>query len=212
MRLGVMAAAAMLVACVSNSVGTSDAKAGTEEAPALEAGQKEAVFAGGCFWCMEKPFDVVDGVISTTSGYTAGPEKAPSYDQVSSKQTGHTEAIRVVYDPEKVTYDRLLEVFWHNIDPTQANGQFCDRGKQYRTGVYTNDAGEKAKAEATKAKVAEELGKPVVTEIEPLGAFWVAEAYHQDFYEKNPMHYTRYRTGCGRDRRLAELWGEQAGH
>ena len=185
---------------------------GTEAAPLLEAGQAEAIFAGGCFWCMEKPFDKLPGVISTTSGYTGGAELHPTYKDVSYHRTSHYEAIRVVYDPAEVSYDRLLEVFWHNVDPTQADGQFCDRGDQYRTGIFTSDPAEIASAEASRKAAAEELGKPIVTEILPAATFWVAEAYHQDFYQTNPIRYNSYRNGCGRDRRLQQLWGEKAGH
>lgn len=198
---------AVIVGC-----GSPTAQAGTDPAPPLEPGQREAIFAGGCFWCMEKPFDKIEGVISTTSGYTGGPEQAPTYEDVGHHRTGHYEALRVVYDPGQVTYARLLEVFWHNVDPTQADGQFCDRGNQYRTGIFTSDPEEKKLAEASKAEIAAELPAPIVTEILPAAVFWVAEAYHQDFYKKNPAHYNRYRTGCGRDARLRQLWGDKAGH
>jgi peptide-methionine (S)-S-oxide reductase len=193
--------------------GTPDsASAGTIAAPPLAAGQAEAVFAGGCFWCMEKPFDVVDGVISTTSGYTGGAELAPTYEEVSYHRTSHYEAIRVVYDPAKVTYDALLQVFWHNVDPTRDDGQFCDRGEQYRTAIFTSDPAEVAAAEASRTAAAAQLGQTVLTPVLPAATFWEAEDYHQDFYKKNPTHYARYRLGCGRDRRLAELWGASAGH
>lgn len=188
------------------------ALAGTSEAPPLAEGQAEAIFAGGCFWCMEKPFDILDGVVSTTSGYTGGSEQSPTYQQVSYHQTSHYEAIRVVYDPKKVDYERLLEVFWHNVDPTDPRGQFCDKGDQYRTGIFTSDKKELKQAEASKKDAGKELGKRIVTEILPKATFWVAEDYHQDFYKKSPGHYTRYRTGCGRDARLRELWGDKAGH
>ena len=194
------------------SSAVESALAGTSEAPTLEEGQAEAIFAGGCFWCMEKPFDLLDGVIRTTSGYTGGPEKNPTYEQVSTHRTHHYEATRVVYDPTKVDYDRLLEVFWHNVDPTDARGQFCDKGDQYRTGIFTSDPKEVKKAKASQKKVSKELGRSIVTEVLPQQAFWVAEAYHQDFYKKNPGHYQRYRRGCGRDARLKQLWGDKAGH
>ncbi len=181
-----------------------------QPAPAPADGQAVAVFAGGCFWCMESPFDHVDGVIATTSGYTGGPELAPSYEQVSSHATGHAEALRVLYDPAVVSYARLLDVYWHNVDPTQADGQFCDHGHQYRTAVFTDDDAERALFEASKAAVQARLGVPVVTELSPAAPFWPAEDYHQDFYAKNPDHYHRYRTGCGRDRRLKQLWGDAA--
>lgn len=187
-------------------------KVGTQAAPPVEKGQAEAVFAGGCFWCMEKPFDKVPGVISTTSGYTGGEPDHPTYMQVASKQTTHFEAIRIVYNPDAVSYERLLEVFWHNIDPTQDNGQFCDKGPQYRSAIFTNDKAEQAAAKASKQSVGAELGQPIVTEILPAATFWEAEEYHQDFYTKEPVRYSSYRTGCGRDRRLTQLWGDKAGH
>jgi peptide-methionine (S)-S-oxide reductase len=185
---------------------------GTVAAAPVEAGQAEAVFAGGCFWCIEKPFDEVEGVVSTTSGYTGGPELNPTYEDVGYHRTGHIEALRVVYDPSEVSYAELLQVFWHNIDPGNAGGQFCDRGEQYRTAVFTSEPSEIAEVERTRDQVAEQLGVTVDTRILPAQVFWVAEDYHQDFYLKNPTHYSRYRTGCGRDARLQELWGEQAGH
>ncbi|RME25129.1 MAG: peptide-methionine (S)-S-oxide reductase [Deltaproteobacteria bacterium] len=181
-----------------------------QPAPPPGAGQAVAIFAGGCFWCMEAPFDRVDGVIATTSGYTGGPEVAPTYRQVSSHATGHAEAVRVLYDPGRVSYARLLDVFWHNIDPTQAEGQFCDHGHQYRTAVFTDDPAERALFEASKAAVEARLGTAVATELAPAAPFWPAEDYHQDYSARNPDHYHRYRAGCGRDRRLQELWGEAA--
>ena len=184
----------------------------TVAAPAPGPGQRVAVFAGGCFWCMEKPFDTLPGVISTTSGYAGGAPDGPSYKEVSSGATTHIEAIHVLYDPAMVSYERLLEVFWHNIDPTQDDGQFCDRGRQYRTAIFTSDPAERAAAEASKAKVAARLGAPVVTELRPAAPFWIAEEYHQDFYTKDPGRYKSYRAGCGRDRRLEQLWGPDAGH
>ena len=173
---------------------------------------KTALFAGGCFWCMEKPFEILPGVLSVTSGYTGGEIEGPSYAQVSSHATKHREAIRVVYDPGRIGYERLLEVYWHNIDPTQADGQFCDRGHQYTSAVYVRTPEERAAATASKEAVQAALGKTVVTEILDASTFWVAEGYHQDFYKTNPARYHSYRTGCGRDARLTELWGSQAGH
>ncbi len=161
---------------------------------------------------MEGPFDKVQGVLSTSSGYTGGPEAGASYKQVSAGKTGHYEALRVVYDPSKVSYGDLLQTFWHNIDPTQSNGQFCDRGQQYRSAIFSSVSTEVALAEQSKVKVAAELGQQVVTEILSAAPFWLAEEYHQDFYKKNPSHYTRYRKGCGRDRRLQELWGSSTTH
>jgi len=172
-----------------------------------------ATFAGGCFWCMEGPFDVLDGVISTTSGYTGGHQKNPTYHEVSSGGTGHAEAIRIVYDPTKISYAELLEVFWHNIDPTAKDRQFCDRGTQYRSGIFYLDEEQKRLAEESKQKILDTTDiRPIVTEITPASEFYPAEDYHQDFYEKNPARYKSYRYGCGRDRRLKDLWGESAGH
>lgn len=180
----------------------------------VPAGMAVATFAGGCFWCMEKPFDVVEGVVSTTSGYIGGHKDNPTYKEVSRGVTGHTEAVQIVFDPKKVGYDKLLQVFWHNIDPTVPNRQFCDSGTQYRSGVFFHDDVQKALALKSKADI--EAGKtlkaPIVTEITSASTFYPAEDYHQDFYKKSPDHYTRYRKGCGRDRRLEELWGASAGH
>jgi peptide-methionine (S)-S-oxide reductase len=187
------------------------ADAPTVRAAPLVAGQAEAIIAGGCFWCMEGPFDKVPGVLQTLSGYTGGPEEGATYKQVSSGQTGHYEALRVVYDPAQVSFAQLLEIFWRNIDPTQSDGQFCDRGKQYRSAVFATDPAEIASAEASRAAAVAKLGQPIVTQILPKADFWLAEEVHQDFYTKNPGHYLRYRMGCGRDRRLMELWG-QPGH
>ena len=165
----------------------------------------KATFAGGCFWCMEPPFDALDGVVSTTSGYTGGHTANPTYEQVSAGKTGHTEAVEIVYDPRKVTYARLLEVFWRNIDPLTANAQFCDAGSQYRAGIFVHDA-----TEASKEAAAQRLQKPIVTEITAASQFWPAEEYHQDYYKKNPIRYKFYRTSCGRDRRLEAIWGPDA--
>ena len=166
-----------------------------------------AIFAGGCFWCMEPPFDALDGVVSTTSGYTGGQTKNPTYEQVSEGRTGHTEAIRVVYDPKKIGYDRLLEVFWRNIDPLDGGGQFCDRGPQYRSGIFVQSEDERKLATASKEKIASRLSRPVLTEISAAGPFYEAEGYHQDYYKKNPVRYKMYKWNCGRDQRLEKLWG-----
>jgi peptide-methionine (S)-S-oxide reductase len=170
----------------------------------------KATFAGGCFWCMEPPFDKLDGVISTTSGYTGGKKDNPTYEEVSAGVTGHTEAVEIVYDPARVSYDKLLEVFWHNIDPTTANRQFCDVGTQYRTGVFYHDDEQKRLAEESKKRIetSGQLSTAIVTEITPATKFYAAEEYHQDYYRKNPIRYKYYRYGCGRDARLEELWGD----
>ncbi len=186
-------------------------------APAVKAKPAStavATFAGGCFWCMEGPFDVLDGVISTTSGYIGGTKKDPTYKEVSSGWTGHTEVVQVKYDPAKISYEKLLDVFWHNIDPTVKNQQFCDVGSQYRSGIFYHDEAQLKAANASKAAL--DKSKPfksaIVSEITAATAFYVAEDYHQDYYLKNPVRYRFYRQGCGRDARLKELWGDKAGH
>ena len=185
---------------------------GSASAQTPRAATAKATFAGGCFWCMEPPFDKLDGVISTTSGYTGGKVKNPSYEQVSSGRTGHAEAVQVEYDPKKVSYEKLLDVFWHNVDPTQKDGQFCDHGNQYRTNIFVHDDEQKRLAEASTAALAN--SKPfkgdIVTEIVAASKFYPAEDYHQDYYMKNPIRYKYYRTGCGRDARLKEVWGAAA--
>jgi len=181
--------------------------------PATAATEK-ATFAGGCFWCMEAPFDSLDGVISVTSGYTGGTVKNPSYEQVSGGTTGHAEAVQVVYDPRKISYDRLLDVFWRNIDPTVKDRQFCDHGNQYRSGIFFHSDEQRRSAVRSRELLEKNkrLREAVVTEITPAGPFYRAEEYHQHYYKKNPIRYTYYRTSCGRDKRLKELWGDAAGH
>jgi peptide-methionine (S)-S-oxide reductase len=169
-----------------------------------------ATFAGGCFWCMEPPFDKLDGVISTTSGYTGGQMKNPTYEEVSSGTTGHAESVQVVFDPAKVSYAKLLDVFWHNIDPLTLNAQFCDHGRQYRTAIFYHSEEQQRQAEASK-KALEDSGRftqPIVTEIVPAGEFHKAEEYHQDYYKKNPIRYKFYRYQCGRDKVLEQRWGK----
>ena len=175
---------------------------------------EKATFAGGCFWCMEHPFDEIPGVVSVTSGYTGGQKKNPTYEEVSAGGTGHAESVQVVYDPAKVTYEKLLKVFWHNIDPTAKDRQFCDSGHQYRSAIFYHNEEQhrlalQSKAELEKNKTFRE---PVVTEIEPATEFYPAEGYHQHYYKKNPIRYKFYRSRCGRDQRLKELWGDAAGH
>ena len=183
----------------------------SQDRPATPAKTVRAVFAGGCFWCMEAPFDTLPGVVSSTSGYSGGKAKNPTYDQVSSGSTGHAEAVQILYDPTKITYAQLLDVFWRNVDPLDKGGQFCDRGSQYRSAIFYGTDEERQEAEASKARVEKRLGKPVATEIVAAGVFYPAEEYHQDFYRKNPARYNQYRTGCGRDRRLKQIWGDEAG-
>jgi peptide-methionine (S)-S-oxide reductase len=181
----------------------------TQAAPPPPAGMAVATFAGGCFWCMEPPFDKVAGVVSTTSGYTGGTKVGATYREVSAGGTGHAEAVRVVYDPTKVSYGNLVAVFWHNVDPVDAGGQFCDRGNEYRTAIFVHDAEQRRVAEESKGQL--KLGKPIVTQIVDAGPFYVAEEYHQDYYIKNPTKYRFYRWNCGRDARLQELWGKKEG-
>ncbi len=169
-----------------------------------------ATFAGGCFWCMEAPFDKLDGVISTTSGYTGGSKPDPTYKEVSAGGTGHAESVQIVYDPQRISYEELLDVYWHNIDPTTANGQFCDWGNQYRSEIFYNTPEQQRLAEQSKAALegSKPFKEPVVTAISKATTFYPAEDYHQDYYLKNPLRYKFYRYGCGRDQRLEELWGK----
>lgn len=206
----VLGCAVALVAAVAVGVARPGETASAAPAANEGAGQyRTAIFAGGCFWCMEPPYDELDGVISTTSGYTDGQTPNPSYEAVSSGGTGHTEAVKVVYDPKRVSYEKLIEMFWRNVDPTDALGQFCDRGSQYRTGVYYTDDEQRRIAEQSKAALMEKrpFKAPIVTPIVAASAFYPAEEYHQDYYRKNPIRYKYYRNGCGRDRRLNQLWG-----
>jgi peptide-methionine (S)-S-oxide reductase len=168
-----------------------------------------ATFAGGCFWCVEADFDKVAGVITTTSGYTGGRTVNPTYEQVSAGGTGHAEAVEIAYDPAKVTFEKLLDVFWHNIDPLARNAQFCDHGNQYRTAIFYHDDSERSAAEASKAAVQKHFKEPIQTEVTPAGPFYKAEEYHQDYYVKNPIRYKFYRFNCARDARLEELWGKK---
>jgi len=169
-----------------------------------------ATFAGGCFWCMEPPFEKLPGVFSVVSGYTGGKEMDPTYKQVSAGSTGHTEAVQVTYDPSRVSYEKLLSVFWMNINPTQSNGQFVDTGRQYRSGIFTHDPEQAAAALASleQLEASGRFGAPIVTEVTPFSAFYPAEEYHQDYYKKNPFRYKYYRNGSGRDQYLDRIWGE----
>ncbi len=179
-------------------------------APAMTA---KATFGGGCFWCVESDFDKIDGVISTTSGYTGGKTTNPTYEQVSSKATGHVEVVEVVFDPKKISYEKLLEYFWRTIDPTEKDGQFCDKGSPYRTAIFAHDEAQLKAAQNSRDAL--EKTKPfkaaIVTEIVKAAAFYPAETYHQDYYTKNPVRYKYYRSSCGRDARLKDLWGDAAG-
>ena len=178
-------------------------------APAAPAATAVATFAGGCFWCMEPPFDAVPGVMSTRSGYTGGHVPNPTYEQVSAGGTGHAESVEVVYDPARVRFETLLEVFWHNVDPTVTDRQFCDHGHQYRTAIFYHDEAQRRAAEASRDALLKDprFKGGIATEIVPAGPFYPAEEYHQDYYRKNPLRYKFYRYTCGRDQRLEEIWG-----
>lgn len=178
-----------------------------QEAPKEQPATATAVFAGGCFWCMEPPFDKLDGVVATISGYTGGTVAAPTYQQVSAGRTGHYEAVQIRYDPKKVSYEKLLSVFWRQVDPFDAGGQFCDRGQQYATAIFASNDEERRLAERSKEEVARQLGKAIVTPVLPAATFYPAEDYHQDYYQKNPVRYHYYRFSCGRDKRLEQVWG-----
>ncbi len=167
-----------------------------------------ALFAGGCFWCMEKPFDQMPGVLSTTSGYAGGEGENPTYEQVSSGRSGHIEVVEVRYDPAQVSYAQLLNTFWRNVDPLAVNRQFCDAGPQYRSAIFALDDEQRTLAEASRDELELRFGRDVATEILPTARFWPAEDYHQDYYLKNPLRYSYYRSRCGRDARLQALWGE----
>jgi peptide-methionine (S)-S-oxide reductase len=169
----------------------------------------KATFAGGCFWCMEPPYDELDGVISTISGYIGGTKKNPTYEEVTTGSTGHTEAVQITYDPKKISYQELLNVFWPNIDPLTADAQFCDSGSQYRSAIFYHDETQKNLAVRSKKDLQGRFKQPIVTEIAPASEFYPAEDYHQDYYKKNPIRYKIYRYSCGRDQRLQELWGSK---
>jgi peptide-methionine (S)-S-oxide reductase len=208
-----LAAVAIAVALAAAAPATADppppATAAAPAADAAPATTATAVFAGGCFWCMEPPFEKLDGVVAVQSGYSGGRVANPTYAQVSAGGTGHYEAVEVTYDPGKVSYERLLDVFWRNIDPVDDGGQFCDRGDQYRAAVFYLTPAQQTAAAASKAAI-EAGGKVsgrIVTPVLPAAPFFPAEDYHQDYYKKNPLRYFTYRTSCGRDRRLAAVWG-----
>jgi peptide-methionine (S)-S-oxide reductase len=197
--LSMMGLSAMLIAGTTVTAATSFEK---------------ATFAGGCFWCMEHPFDEIPGVVSVTPGYTGGQKKSPTYEEVSAGGTGHAESVQIVYDPTRVTYEKLLEVFWHNIDPTVKDRQFCDIGHQYRSAIFYQNEEQHRLALESKALLekSKPFKEPIVTEIVQATEFYPAEDYHQHYYKKNPIRYKFYRTRCGRDNRLKELWGNAAGH
>jgi peptide-methionine (S)-S-oxide reductase len=201
---------AFTVACLSATAFTSTQLS----AQTVALAPAKAIFAGGCFWCVESDFDKLPGVLSTTSGYTGGKTANPTYEQVSSHTTGHAEAVEVVYDPAKISYARLVEYFWRTIDPTVKDQQFCDHGTPYRTAIFAQDAAQLKIAQDSRAALekTKPFKEPIVTEITLASAFYPAEAYHQDYYQKNPLRYKYYRNSCGRDARLKQLWGSQAAH
>ncbi len=215
MKLKTMVFGLSLALAASSGAGTeAGAQGATRQAEPPAAGLAVATFAGGCFWCLEPPFDRLEGVVSTTSGYTGGTVAGPSYKQVSGGGTGHVEAVRVVYDPAKVDYRTLLDVFWRNVDPLDAAGQFCDRGHEYRPAVFAHDEEQRRLADASKAALTASghLAGPIAVEVEPARDFYVAEDYHQDYYLKNPVRYRYYRWNCGRDARLEQVWGAAPPH
>ena len=195
----------------ANDAAAQAATLASSAAPAAADTQGEAVaiFAGGCFWCMEPPFDKLPGVISTTSGYTGGHTSNPTYEQTSAGGTGHAEALQVRYDPAKVSYEKLLDVFWRNIDPFAVDRQFCDGGNQYRSGIFPASPEQRRLAEASKQAFSARFNQPIATEITDATTFYPAEEYHQDYYKKNAVRYKFYRYNCGRDARLEEVWGKQ---
>ncbi|MGQ0656686.1 MAG: peptide-methionine (S)-S-oxide reductase MsrA [Chromatiales bacterium] len=209
-RADIVIAVSLLLASLTS--GAAGAQEQPPDSAAATTTLAKATFAGGCFWCMEPPYESLAGVVSVTSGYTGGRKEDPTYEEVSSGTTGHTEAVEIVYEPAKITYEQLVEVYWHNVDPLTANAQFCDHGPQYRTAIFYHDEAQRQAAEASRNRVAEALKGPIVTEILPAGPFYPAEDYHQDYYKKNPLRYKYYRLSCGRDQRLKMLWGESAGH
>ncbi|AFY70389.1 Peptide methionine sulfoxide reductase msrA [Thalassoporum mexicanum PCC 7367] len=209
-----LAAAALGLLLIMMNIGTQPTNSAPPSVSAIAQAEIDnpnlavATFAGGCFWCMEHPFDEIDGVLETTSGYTGGSVENPSYRQVSSGRTGHAEAVQITYDPKKVSYETLLNTFWRNVDPLDAGGQFCDRGNQYRTGIFAHSPEQKAAAIESKQEIAKQLNKSIVTAITTADEFYPAEDYHQNYYQTHSLQYKYYRYACGRDRRLNALWGQ----
>lgn len=206
MRMNISRFVAVLGGAV---LGMTLAATAAEPAAKGKTATATAIFAGGCFWCMEPPFDALPGVSATTSGYTGGQKVNPSYEQVSAGDTGHVEAVQIAYDPKQISYEKLLEVFWRNVDPLDSGGQFCDRGSTYTTAIFYANEEQKKLAEQSKTAIEKKLGKTVVTTIRPATTFYAAEDYHQDYYKKNPLRYKYYRYSCGRDQRLEQLWGKK---
>ena len=209
--MGFMAIALLVFWALPNTAEDSKTETLGQSTRAADTTDQLATFAGGCFWCMEPAFDKLDGVISTTSGYTGGRTKNPTYEQVTTGKTGHIESMQVRFDPSRVSYEELVWLFWHNVDPTQVNGQFCDKGNQYRTVIFVHNQDQQQIAQSTQKLVGDELGKRIATQIVAAGRFYPAEDYHQDYYRKNPTKYKFYRWNCGRDARLKVVWGHKAG-
>ena len=197
-------------AVVNNAVSSAAVEVSAADKDIKGEGSATAIFAGGCFWCMEQPFDVLPGVTETTSGYTGGTVEDPTYTQVSNGNTGHVEAMQVTYDPSQVSYDKLLDTFWHNIDPLDNQGQFCDKGSQYRSAIFYDTPGQEELATESKAAFADKFEQPIATDILPASEFYPAEDYHQNYYQTRPVRYKVYRFGCGRDQRLSDVWGADA--
>jgi peptide-methionine (S)-S-oxide reductase len=200
----------ILLACQLGLIQAAAVRIHSEE---VKVKTEKAIFAGGCFWCMEPPFDKLKGVIATDSGYTGGSKKDPTYEEVSAGGTGHAEALEITYDPAQASYQQLLDTFWRNIDPTVADRQFCDQGNQYRSAIFYANEEQKKLAEASKKKLLDSgKFKNIYTEIVPASTFYKAEEYHQNYYQKNPVRYKYYRYSCGRDDTLKRIWGEAPGH
>ncbi len=210
MRNGLIAA--VFFGTIFGAIGGGALAAEETASPPAPKGEAVATFAGGCFWCVESDFDTVPGVLRTISGYTGGTLIDPTYDKVTAGGSGHREAVRIFFDPKKVSYATLLEIFWRSVDPTDDGGQFCDRGESYETAIYANSADQKRLAQASKRGLQRSgvLKQPIVTPIQTAGPFYAAEDYHQDYYKKSPLRYKIYRYGCGRDARIRKLWGKEA--
>lgn len=209
LKLGILG---LLLAGAQSVLGMDRAATRDAARTALQSEYAQATFSGGCFWCMEHPFDQLDGVISVTAGYTGGHTKNPTYAAVSAGGTGHAESVEIVYDPRKLGYEKLLDVFWHNVDPLTRDAQFCDHGSQYRTAIFYHDSTQRRRAMESKQRLqaSGRFVQPIVTEVVAASEFYPAEGYHQHYYRKNPVRYKFYRWTCGRDRRLTEVWGSSA--
>jgi peptide-methionine (S)-S-oxide reductase len=207
-----LAALSILGSRLAGASSPRDGQLPTATAPVPNDSQRIATFAGGCFWSMQKAFDGVEGVVSTTAGYAGGKKADPRYEDVETGATGHAESVQLVYDPARISYERLLDIYWHHIDPLTLNAAFCDHGPQYRSIIFYHDAEQQRLAEASKRALdqSHRFNSPIVTAVQPATPFYPAEEYHQQFYKKNPARYEAYRIGCGRDRRTRELWGDLA--